>query len=114
MRDDKKDEPDVSIEVTLQDIYDMLQNTHERLVNLEHEMKSKMETNGIPNDIDDLYGRINNIRDTIINLEKKIDSHIKWSEGESHGTIQTHKFWIKVLSGIVAILAVLQAIALFS
>jgi len=113
MADNEENKPKTSVQITLEDIYKMLQNTHERLVSLENDMKNKMGVNGIPSDIDDFYKKINHIHTDVTNLEKKIDSHTNWSEGESHGTIQTHKLWIKVLSGIIAILAILQAIALF-
>ena len=114
--DNKKDKTpqEASVKITLDDIYKTLKSTHDRLVSLENDMKSKMEVDGIPSDIDDLYGKIEDIHRRVINLEKKIDNHIQWSEGESHGTTQTHKFWIKVLSGIVALLTILQIITFFS
>ena len=111
---------DFSIKVTLRDIYEILKDTQERVVDLEARMLDKMETDGIPNDIDDLQEQdiklekmIGKVSDNINSLETKIDNHLQRTEGLTEGTDKTNTRWIKILALIISLLGALQIFNMF-
>ena len=111
---------DSSIKITLRDIYEILKDTQKRVVDLEARMLDKMETDGIPNDIDNLKEqdiklekKIGKVSDNINSLETKIDNHLQRTEGLTEGTDKTNTWWIKILALIISLLGALQIIDMF-
>lgn len=107
------EEEELSIRITLKEMYDILKDTQSRVQSLESNIENKMQKDGIPDDINKLFEDLKQTSSRINDIEKKLDEHIERIAAREEGKESTNELWIKILSGVVALLSILQVFNTF-